>query len=88
MNFPGKNLRKGKKKVCREVMLLKCLLPGDGIIRDKRFLRWQGNVIKHLYYGDGKNAKKLSAKFIFMSGIYSFGGFARLIHPTHFSIIQ
>ncbi|WKZ18076.1 MAG: hypothetical protein QY310_11610 [Candidatus Jettenia sp. CY-1] len=58
-----------KKKVYRGVMLLKCLLPGDGIIRDKRLLRWQGNVIK-------------SAKFISMFRIYPFGGFAPL-NPHH-----
>ncbi len=57
---------------------MKCLLPGDGIIRDKRFLRWQGNVIKHFYEGNGKNAKRLSAKFISMLRIYPFGGFAPL----------
>ncbi|WKZ20457.1 MAG: hypothetical protein QY310_07800 [Candidatus Jettenia sp. CY-1] len=60
---------------------MKCLLPGDWIIRDKRFLRRQSNVIKHFYYGNGKNAKRLSAKFISMPGIYPFGGFASLNPP-------
>ncbi|MDN3511055.1 MAG: hypothetical protein NG784_07100 [Candidatus Jettenia sp.] len=69
--FPGKTFE--KEKGIPGVMLLKCLLPGDGIIRDKRLLRWQGNVIK-------------SAKFISMFRIYPFGGFGvktnALIHPT------
>ncbi|UJS17475.1 MAG: hypothetical protein L3J17_00040 [Candidatus Jettenia sp.] len=80
-SFQEKPSEFGKKKVCRGVILLKCLLPGDGIIRDKQFLRWQGNVIKHFYEGNSKNAKRLSAKFIFMSGIYSCGGFAQLNLP-------
>ncbi|UJS17688.1 MAG: hypothetical protein L3J17_01175 [Candidatus Jettenia sp.] len=82
--FPGKTI--GKEKGMPGVMLLKCLLPGDGIIRDKRFLRWQGNIIKHFYYGNGKNAKRLPAKFISMFRIYPFGGFGvktnALIHST------